>query len=218
MYYKVTLTSRNGLSGKLQFVLLECFKECRHAYLVTEYGESRGNCHLEGVVEFDTEKTSNVTDRIRRVYERLEVEVIPKVTIRVKKATHLVGALIYARKELAERDAKSFIALQIGWTTSWIDEQVKDNVKDIPHSMLKKRGTRLTQVTGPALMFEWCTANNKRVTNKGEYLEIVRDMAEEGYMFGSCRTIGLYQDVCALFGDGMAAQRVAESDLRFIDC
>jgi len=215
MFYKITLTKSGGLSVDDCEGIVNYFeKESGHCYLVNEFGECEGNSHIEGIVEFETKTTSNVTDRVRRLYEALGIEEVQGISFKVKRATHLVGCLIYASKELT---GTGKVLLMKGWKQTWIDKQVKDNVKNIPHSMLKKKGTRVTQGAGPALMYEWCKANGREIHYKQDYLEVVRSMADEGYMFGMCRTVGLYQDVCALFGDGAAAVAVAESDLRFID-
>jgi len=168
----------------------------------------------QGVVEFDTEVTSNITGRITRLYEAMKIEVIRGITFKVKKASHLVGALIYCSKELA---LEGTVVVLKGWEQTWIDKQVKDNVKNIPYKMLKKLGIRLTQGTGPAMIYEWCKANNMQVRDKTEYLEVAVCMSEKGYMFGSVRHVGLYQDVCSLFGEGGAVRSVIESDLRFLE-
>ncbi len=215
MYYKITLTSSDGLSDAECSSISKYFeKECRHCYLINEMGESGSNSHIEGLVEFDTEVTSNVTKRIRLLYERLGVEEVRGITFKVKRVTHMVGCLIYCSKELED---KGSILLLKGWEQSWIDKQVKDNVKSIPHKMLKKHGQRVTQGTGAGLMFEYCKANGLQCRYKTDYLEIIRYMGDEGYMFGCIRHIGLYQDLCALFGDGTAAVACAESELRFIE-
>jgi len=213
MFYKITLTSSGGLDDSHIGVLVEYFKQCRHAYIVNELGSAGGNSHLEGIVEFDTVKTSNVTERIKIVYKKIGIEV-GEYTIKVKQATHLVGALIYASKEL--RSGGKIVLLK-GWEASWIDKQVKENVKNIPHSMLKRKGVRVNKGTGAALIYEWCVANNSAVKKKYDYVEVVRTMAGEGFLFGNTRHLGLYPDVCALFGCGKATSMCAESDLRFID-
>ncbi len=213
MFYKVTLTCSGGLSAEQIGVLVQYFKGCRHGYLVNEQGSNGMNSHVEGIVEFDTQTTSNVTDRIKRVYEKMGIEV-EECTIRVRQATHLIGALIYASKEL--RHGGKVVLLK-GWEQSWIDKQIKENVKCIPHKMLLKRGTRINQSAGAALVYEWCVANNTQVKTKRDYLEVIRSMAGSGFLFGNARHLGLYQDVCSLFGIGRATQMCAESDLRFID-
>lgn len=214
MYYTITLTKSGGLSEEDVESLGKYFESCQHAYLVNEFGSSGGNSHIQGIVEFDTKVTSNVTGRIERQYAKLNIDVSKGISIKVKSATHLVGAFIYSSKEL--REGGKLVLLR-GWNSTWIDQQVKENVKNIPYKMLKKRGTRVTQSTGPALMFEWCTANNMQITEKREYLEVVKAMGDVGYMFGCSRHLGLYQDVCALFDCGSAACSAAESALRFID-
>lgn len=136
MYYKITLTSRGGLKPHELNTIAEHFKKCRNAYLVNEYGDSGTNSHVEGVVEMDTENTSNVTCGIKRCYEKIGIEVIPFITIQVKKATHMIGALIYASKEVR---GNGQVILLKGWEQSFIDKLVKENVARIPYKMLKKR-------------------------------------------------------------------------------
>ncbi len=214
MFYKITLTASGGLNDDQVDTLVKYLKKCKHAYIVNEQGESKENSHLEGVAEFDTKQSSNVNKGIRRVYEKMGIEVIPMITIKVKTATHLIGALIYASKELKEQGN---LVLLKGWEQSWIDKQFKDNVKDTPHSMLKKKGIRVTQSTGGALMHTWCMANNRQIHSKMDYLEVVKSMGEEGYLFGTIQHRGIVQDVCSLFEDGRAAYAAAESDLRFLE-
>lgn len=215
MFYKITLTASGGLSSAQVETIKEYVKvECKHAYIVNEFGESKMNSHLEGVVEFDSEVTSNITGRFRRLYDSMDIEVVPRITISIKRATHLVGCLIYASKELLK---KGNVILLKGWEQSWIDRQIKENVKSIPHSMLTKKGVRVTQGTGPALIHEWCLANNMQVIYKKDYFSVTERMGADGYMFGKCRHVGLYQDVVSLFGSGRAVLKVAESELRFIE-
>ncbi len=215
MLFQITLTAAGGLSVPQIGVLTDYFhKNCKRGYIVNEFGDAGGNSHLQGIVEFETDKTSNVTERIKRQYEIMKVDVVAGITIKIKKVVHLVGALIYASKEL--KDEGNVVFLE-GWEQSWIDKQVKDNVKMIPYKMLKGKGTRVTQGTGGALIYEWCRANNSHIQSKLGYLEVVRLMGAKGFLFGSTRHIGLYADVCALFGQGNAAYNVAESELRFID-
>ncbi len=214
MFYKITLTARGGLTEENIAHLVDYFKICKHAYIVNEFGDSGGNSHLEGIIEFDTKNTSNVTVRIKGQYEKMGVEVVRGVTICVKAVTHLVGAIIYASDELQKNGR---LVLQRGWKDSWISQQIKDNVKNIPHKLLKKQGTRVTAGTGPALIKEWCVANNMHIYYKGDYLEVIQSMGDEGYMFGRGLHSGLLADVRALFGDGAGGKHQAESELRFID-
>jgi len=212
MYYKVTLTCRGGFTSCQIGYLLKYFEKCNHAYLVNEYGDKGLNSHLEGIVEYDTNTTSNVTDRIKRVYGLFDIDVVDNVTIMVKKVTHLTGALIYASKELA---TGSNIVLLKGWKQTWIDKRIKDNVKDIPYKMLKSLGCRLTQTTGPAVIYEWCIANNMRVESKVDYIKVTKLMCKQQYLFGTCRDTGLWRDVCSLFQSGHAGEIIAENNLHF---
>ncbi len=213
MFYKITLTSSCGLTQPDIEKIKNYFTQCRHVFLVNEFGESLQNSHCEGIVEFDTEHTANVTARCKLLYASMGVEV-SDYSIRVKKITHLIGQIIYTNKELS---GKGELILLKGWNSTWIDKTVKENVKNIPHKMLTKKGTRLTQNTGGALIHEWCLANNCRVTNKEDLKEVVRLMADQGFLFGSVRPKGIYVDVCAHFGDGRAASALFESELQWLD-
>jgi len=199
MFYAVTLTARDGLTDENILIIGEYFKQCRHAYLINEQGDSGSNSHVEGVVEFETDITSNISKRLKTLYVRLKIEVVKGITFRVRKATEYIGCIIYASKEL---QASGKLVLLKGWSQTWIDKAIKDNVKKIPHKMLAKAGTRVYQKTGPALIYEWCIANNMHIETKFQYLKVIRYMGNQNYMFGSTRHVGLFQDVCALFGDG----------------
>lgn len=214
MFFKVTLTSRNGLSKESVDSILIHFNKCKKAYIVHEFGEAGTNSHLEGVIEMETSKTSNVTRGIERVYENLKLEIVKGISIHVVRVTNLPGAFIYASKEL-EKEGR--MALMKGWDRTFVDEICKENVRNIPYSMLKRAGTRLYPSTAAALMYEWCKENERFIVEKNAYLEVVHLMADDGYMFDACRHLGLYPALCSLFGDGSASRNVAESDLRFID-
>jgi len=212
MYYKVTLSTQCGLSKVNLESIKSYFTLLSHAFLAVEYGNTGDNCHVEGIGEFDTEKTSNVTARLKVLYKNMSLEWTP-YSVKVRKATHLVGALIYASKEL---EGKGELLVIKGWKQSWIDLQVKDNVKAIPHKMLLAKWTRVTQNSGGPLMYEWAKANNMTVTCKDAYVEVKKQMASQGYLFGSCKDKGLYQDVCSCFGDGSASEAVAREALHFL--
>lgn len=213
MYFKITLTTSGGLTSEQCQSFAQYFKkECDHCYLVIEQGDSGTNRHVEGVIDIDTVKTNNVTTRIKTLYRKLHLEVTD-YSIRVKKATHLIGALIYASKELKTHGTKLMLK---GWEQTWIDKQVKENVKHIPHSILKKKGTRLTQSTGAAVMHEFAVANNMTVTCKDDFLYLGKAMGNEGYLFGSCRPKGLYMDLMALFDSGQGVFDVWEQELHFV--
>ncbi len=135
VHYKITLTASGGLQEEELAKIQSYFqKNCSQAYVVNEQGDSGGNSHVEAIASFETTSTSNVTNRMKTLYGIMGMEVSP-YSIRCKKVTHLAGAIIYANKE-TKKDGKVLVLK--GWTSSFIDQQVKDNVKSIPHSMLKK--------------------------------------------------------------------------------
>ncbi len=214
-YYFITLTTSCGFSEENLNIFVTAFNSLKHAFVVNEFGRSDQFSHIQGLVEYDSVKTSNVTLRLKRLYAAANIDVSPH-SITVKKATDFVGALIYSKKELDYSESSSKLIVIRGWSQSWIDDQVKNNVAKIPYKMLKKKLHRVTQMTGGALMFEWCVANNRMITGKFDYLQIVKAMAKEHYGFGTIRHKSIFQDVMSCFGDGIAAFQVAESELLFI--
>ncbi len=214
-YYTITLTTSGGFSDNQIEIFIKAFDTLKHAYVVNEFGSTDQFSHIQGLVEYDTSKTSNVTYRIQRLYKSANLDVTPR-SIRVKRATDYVGALIYSRKELDYSETKAKVIVIVGWSSSWIDEQVKNNVSKIPHKMLKKKLHRVYASTGGVLMYEWCVANNRIITSKFDYLNIVKAMAKEHYAFGLIRHKCIYQDVMASFGEGLAAYQIADSELLFI--
>ncbi len=214
MYYKITLTTSGGFIQSQIQEFKKLFDQQTHAYIAVEYGEHGGNCHLEGVVERPTQQTNNVTVWLKGQYAKQDIY-IHHNSIRVKKCTHLIGALVYASKELTKNRDSKIISLR-GWESSWIDKQMKLNVSKIAHLELKKRGTRVTQNTGGALMYEWCIAHNMHINCTLDCTMVVKLMAKQGYLFGSIKPVGLYVDVSSLFGGGEAAEMFFTNQLHFM--
>ncbi len=212
MYYKITLTYRNGFPEVVLNSLKAQFQSLNHCFLVVEYGDSGSNCHIEGVIDRSTIKTSNVTRWLTGLYKKLELE-LTDYSIRVHKVTHLSGALTYASKEL--KSAGKVFVLN-GWESSWIDQQVKSNLRKIPTSKLKSKGIRVTQNTAGAHIYEYCRANNMTITSKNSMIEVIKHMASHDYLFGSIRPLGVYVDTMTHFGIGQAAADSFEQALFFI--
>ncbi len=214
MFYTVTLTKRGGLNEHDIDEIVKHLSSCEHVYLANEFGQLGQNSHVQGIVEFDTDKTSNVTERMRRMYIKLGIEFVRGVSVRVAKVVDMSGAILYASKELGDKGKQ--VLLQ-GWESSWILEQVQENVKKIPFKTLKGKGIRMTQSTAGALIFEYAKARNYYVTDQETYREICVMMAKDGYLFGNLRHMGVIQDVCALFGDGEAVGYAIDAALKFFN-
>ncbi len=214
-YYFLTLTKSGGFSDEELEPFIKDFTKQSHAYVTNEFGSANGNSHIQALVEYDTIKTNNVTVRMRKLYDVIKCEITFNAIL-VKKATDFIGALIYTHKELSDPGSSAKLLVIKGWQSSWIDQQIKDNVSKIPYKMLKKKFVRVTQSTGGALMHEWCLANNRVVTDKYSFGQVVKDMASNGFAFGCVRGKGLYADVMTAFGDGSAAMDVMLSDLHFL--
>jgi len=213
-FYKITLTGRGGLSSDNVTELVKFFsKKCTHAYIVNEFGESGSNSHLEGVIELPGKKTSNVTRSIGNEYLRMDLEVVPRITIVVKAVTHLDGALSYASKEL---QGKGVLVLLLGWDKDWITTQTKAVVRHKAPSTLLSMGIWLTKRIAPAQIYKWCQSNGREIYSKMEYREVIVRMGDEGYMFDKGVIKCTYGNVMALFGDGRGLGEIFDDEMRFV--
>ncbi len=214
MFYKVTLTARAGLTEGQVESIGKHFSPCTHAYLVHEYGADGSNSHIEGVIELDAKKTSNVTRSIKTLYDKLDIEVVPFITIKVKAVTHLGGAISYAMKEL--QDEGKVILLR-GWKDTWIQKQFKEQVKKQSSAPLLKMGTWVTKRMGPAIIFEFCRAENLRIRSLADYREVIIKMGDKQYMFDKGIHVCCYANVLALMGDGSGHRQVMDQEFRFME-
>jgi len=213
-FFKVTLTARDGLTADQISKLVESFTaKCNHAYLVHELGEAGSNSHLEGVLEWSTNKTSNVTRAIRTLYNSIEIEVNQPYTIMVKSVYSLQGCLSYASKELNE---KGTVVLLQGWEESWIKQKTNSVAMNKAPKTLKQIGQWIGKRIGPAQIYTWCEANNRRITNLREYREVCVSMAENQYMFDRGIHKSPYANVMALFKDGRGVGEVIDDECRFL--
>jgi len=214
-FFKVTLTARDGLTDENVAALVKFFtKRCKHAYLVNEFGEAGGNSHLEGVVELSSKKTSNVTRSLITVYENNGIEVSQPHTIMVKSCYHLQGCLQYASKEIKELGR---VVLLLGWEQSWIQDKTQNIANNTAPKTLKQMGTWIGKRIGPAQIYTWCVANNRRITNIREYREVCVSMGEEQFMFDRGIHKCTYSNVMALFNDGRGIGEIIDDECRFLN-
>lgn len=214
-YFTLSITTAGGLTeAHVETVRKYLDDKCQYAYVSNEFGENETNSHVQAVVSFTTSKQSNVMDKMKRLYKKLELDIVNRHTVVIHPVVAMDGALHYIEKEYK---GKGKCILRKGWQQGWIDDQVKEYAKRVAGKGIKKMGVRLTQTTAPEAMYVWAKANNMHVEDKRSFIQVGKLMAAEGYKFGTCRTKGLYMDVCALFGDGRALEDVWESDLQFIN-
>ena len=186
-HWTLSITAAGGLTSKNIEVAKQYLNErSEFAYVVNEFGKGGDNSHLQGVVSYTTKKQSNVMLKMKGLYKAMDIEIVNRHTVVVKRATHMDGALHYCSKELLD---KGQVILLKGWRKGWIDLQVKEYLKKTPLVEFKSMGTRLTQTSAPGAMYKWAVANNMHVRSKAEFIEVGKLMTAEGYMFGTCTLI-----------------------------
>ncbi len=213
--YKVTLTASGGLSADNIDTLVKYFTaKCSNAYLVNEFGESGSNSHLEGVIELKEKKTGNVTRGIASVYKKMDIEVLPRITIVVKSVCHLAGALQYASKELKDQGN---VSLLLGWEKTWIQRKVESFVSTKAPTTLLSMGTWVSKRLAPAIIYTWCKAHNCEIRSLSDYRAVCVSMGEEGFMFDKGVHKVTVANVMALFGSGEGHGKVIDDECRFLE-
>lgn len=196
MYFTITLTKRNGFEISEVQALIELIQaKCENAYLAEEFGDG-GNRHVQGVLSLSFKRTDAVHSWLDRMYGCVGLESTTR-SVCVKKCTNLCGALIYTEKEISSGGRLLLIK---GWKSSWIDQQVKNNVKDIPYKMLKKKKTILGLSTAAAVIHEYGLAHNMHVDSKESFVLILKAMSDNGFAVGHLRMVPVYRGVRDYFG------------------
>lgn len=210
-YYKLTLTTRDGLSEGQADQLVAYFEKCENCCICIEMGENGTNRHVEGVAGFTTKSSSNIHKDMKKYYEKHNIE-YSKFAVKIKSVTHLGGAFKYGIKELKDGDEPAMLK---GWKWTWIQDQAKAAKEDFRKRPV--RGKIVKPSEAPDAMVAFIEANNLVVNSKATFLEVLKRMGDAGYRFGQVKFKVFYADVMCALGDGSALMAVAENELFFLN-
>ncbi len=210
--YAITFTTSSpGFDAHETRTILEW---CRHnsdaCMLVEEVAATR---HLHAAFRCTQKTTVQVTRMICTLYERMKLPWVPKVSVRVRKMTELVGWFHYLKKDLGDKQP----LLLTGWKMTWITEQCLENLKKIPHKMLLKQDYQVTSKTGVAIVIEYAKRNNLPLCDKFTFADCITDMAKECYTFDSVRVKWLFCQVMARCGHPRFMKSHILNELAFLD-
>ncbi len=217
--YAITLTGRDGLSDiQMKVLTVEMMKFSNNCLIVHECGKSGHFHHMQAVIDCKCAKIANVTRSVQGWYIKHDIEFVKYVSIKVKCCKNqlmLRGALHYASKELHLGTPRIVLGRK-GWKQTWIDEQISTHLLRKKPAELGTQGIRVFQTTGGAVMYNYCLANRLEISCQQDFYDVGDQMSMDGYLFGTTRLQGIYQDVLALFGRSCFRQ-VAENALKWCE-
>jgi len=212
--YCLTLTSGDAFTSVQETAFVEWHRSrAVNCLMVREY-HTDGRPHYHSLLQVKSPKTANaITKNLERVYERLKLRWVPKVSVCVKKMTNMTGQFHYLLKDL--KGDKPL--LLVGWKYTWIKQQCEDSIKTIPLKLLKGETYMVQKNTSVELVLKFATATGIRITCKDSFLDVVIQMQHKGFQFDNIKRACLYTNVMARVGCYQAARSVWEMDLNAYD-
>ncbi len=210
-HYFLTVSTKADMSAE-QLAGLTSWHKLRTPCLLVREFRSDGVAHFHSVFGSKVKKANTVTLNLRRLFLSLHIPVQVGVTIKVKRAPHLVGMFHYLTKDLG--DEKPLVLT--GWKMSWIKQQCIDNVKNIPNKMLVKDDHFLKMRTAPGRILAYAKAKGFPIVDKDSYLRLCDQMLIDGFCFDLLKLDMIYGRVMGRLGDARAFHSHHEGKLAFM--
>ncbi len=212
--YFITLTCALDFNASQEDQIIQWHRrKCENCLLVKEYHKD-GTTHYHSTVLVMAPKTTNgLTRQFETLYKRMNIDVVPRVSIIIKSTTDQVGAFYYCLKEHKQRDP----LLVLGWQMIWIKEQLLSNVKHIPRKMLMKDRVVLNAGNAIPYCLKFAEASGLALTGKMSFKTLVRLMVKDGYSFDNTKFPWLYAQLMCIMGDDRALDQQIDNQLAFLD-
>jgi len=209
--YAITFTtSTPGFDDEqVQAIRLWCKNNSDACMLVEETAATR---HLHAAFRCTQKTTVQVSRKLARLYESLNLPWVPKVSCKVRKMTKLIGWFHYLKKDLGDAEP----LLLTGWKMTWITEQCAANLKLIPRKVLLKKDYQVTTKTGTALVIEYASRNNLPLCDKYTFADVITAMAADSYTFEGVKVKWLFCQVMARCGETRFMKDFILSELQFL--
>ncbi len=212
-YYNYALTLTTSSPGFDDDEVFAIRDWCKHnsdaCFLVEEVSSHR---HLHAAFRCTQKTTVQVTRKLAKLYEKLNLPWVAKVSCKVRRATVLVGWFHYLRKEMKKDEP----LLLTGWKMTWIAEQCAANLKKIPHKVLLKHDYQVSTKNGTAMVIEYAKRKNLPLCDKYTFADVLTDMAADSYTFESVRIKWLFCQVMARCGERKYMKSHILNELSFI--
>lgn len=212
--YSITLTTnRDFLLAEIDLFRQWFANNTDSCLLVQERG-THGQLHLHAGTQQTQLQTGQVTRLLTRLYEQHDIPLTKGVSIKVKKTCEMVGWFHYLLKEVTDDQPPILVH---GWQLTWIQEQCRDNLKKMPHRMLKGTDYVLNMVIAPNAMIRFADSLGMNLSTKEGFKEVCCRMAEEGYQFQNIKFKILYTELMARYGDYRPMKSLIDNELAFLD-
>jgi len=208
-YYMATLAPKIWFTKEERAPLYKWFS--RHDQ-VLGYTEVASRKHLHVLFSSDVKKTGNVTRSLEQLFDKHKIEFEKGITINVKKASHPLGYFHYLTSDVKGGTR----VLLKGWRQTWIQEQCRNNLKQIPRKLLKKDVYVVNNVEGPDLITLFAERHHMPLVDKRTFIAVVVEMECNKYRFHSCKKKDLLTNTLALHGHIRCSVSLWESELCFI--
>lgn len=211
--YMLTLTTAQGFTPEDIAQVKAWHKNNSECCVLTKELHESGKIHLHSVITCPQKDARQVTRKIQTLYKKLGLDWESRVSCVTKKAVVPIGALAYILKELPEGDSPVLIQ---GWKMTWIQSEIKANLKKLPRKLLLKIDYHVTSKTGTSLLIEYAKRTAMPVVCKITFKQIVSLMMSEGYNFDNVKMKYLFVQVMARSGNRSFAESLIDAELQFI--
>ncbi len=212
--YSITLTSANGFCEEAVRTFREWFRSrCDKCLLVRERHAS-GAIHLHAGATLQDKQTAQVTRKLRTVYNHLNIDIVPGVSIMVKRTSDQIGWFHYLTKDLQQNDHAVLVK---GWKMTWIQEQCLANLKKIPYKMLAGDDYSMRMDTATGLVLEYSKRKGLPISGKASFTDCLCHMSADGYQFHRLKLKFLYGHVLSRLGYSSAMRSLIENEIMFLD-
>jgi len=142
----------------------------------------------------------------------MHIPVVPRVSINVKRAKVLDGALQYVMKDL---DGKPPVLIR-GWDMKTLEDQMLANLKKMPRCMIQKNDYYINQRVATSLIIEFAKRIATPIMCKMSFRQVCVAMMKEGYQFDALKLAPIYVQILARSGQTQAAEDWIDSQLAFV--
>lgn len=198
IYWLATLTYENGLTEQQMTNARDYFSKMEYCLAAHETGKNDTNDHIHAMFVHSKTKSDLIKRDIKKmVYGLKQRDKLNVHAIKVEKVKSLVGTIAYLNKDIV--NSNWFVIT--GFSTTWIDQQLKDNF-ETRRFFHKWHTMKVDQA--PHCIIEYCNLQNIAITNKDDFMKVVSEMATDGNI--NIRTWKrdiqwIYATVLAHFGD-----------------
>lgn len=211
-YFYTLTTNRDFLPDEIVSIAQWFAKSCESCLLVEERGHN-GKLHLHATTTQKQKTAGEITRRMQKLYEHLNIPFQIKISVRIKRTTDQIGSFHYLTKDLGDKVP----VLLFGWKMTWIQQQCRDNVKKIPHKLIKGEDYVVNMVIAPNLLMEYARRSGIPLTGKEGFKEVVARMMGEGYQFQNVKWKILYVQLMARCGDTRPLRSMLDNELQFLE-